>query len=473
VIKYRPLVLEKGEAMAYNFKECNREQIYLMPPSLQEWLPEKDMAWFIIDVVEQMDLSAYYRKYRADGRGQEAYDPSMMVALLLYAYSNGIQSSRAIERVCERDIGFKVITGDEKPDHTTIARFRQESGKGMEEMFTEALKLCAKAGLVKVGVVALDGTKMKADAALESNRTYEHIESEVKRMLAEAEAKDAEEDKLYGKDKRGDELPEELQDRRSRIERLKECKARLEQEKAERVTRQKEKIEEREKQESETGHKKRGRKPKDPDTVTKADTKANVTDPDSRIMKTRTGYVQGYNGQAVVTESQIIIAAELTSEENDIKQLLPMIEKADENIAGLELTDSGIGVVLADAGYCSDANMENTKPDGPECIIAVKKDWKQRQAIKEADPPRGRIPEKLSLRERMERKLLTKRGRTLYKKRGQIVEPVFGQIKTCRGILKFMRRGFEACAQEWKLICATHNLLKLWRSGKLAFNENC
>jgi transposase len=203
--------------MAYNLKECNREQIYLMPPSLQEWLPEKDMAWFIIDVVEQMDLSAYYRKYRADGRGQEAYDPSMMVALLLYAYSNGIQSSRAIERLCERDIGFKVIAGDEKPDHTTIARFRQENGKGIEELFTEALKLCTKAGLVKVGVVALDGTKMKAAAALESNRTYEHIESEVRKMLAEAEAKDAEEDKLYGKDKRGDELPEELRDRRSRL----------------------------------------------------------------------------------------------------------------------------------------------------------------------------------------------------------------------------------------------------------------
>ena len=153
--------------MAYNFKECNREQIYLMPPSLQEWLPEKDMAWFIIDVVEQIDLSSYYRKYRADGRGQEAYDPSMMVALLLYAYSNGIRSSRAIERLCERDIGFKVIAGEAKPDHTTIARFRQESGKGMEELFTEALRLCAKAGLVKVGVVALeDGTKMKADAAL-------------------------------------------------------------------------------------------------------------------------------------------------------------------------------------------------------------------------------------------------------------------------------------------------------------------
>lgn len=459
--------------MAYNFKECNRGQIYLMPPSLQEWLPEKDMAWFIIDVVAQIDLSTYYRKYRADGRGQEAYDPSMMVALLLYAYSNGIRSSRAIERLCERDIGFKVITGDEKPDHTTIARFRQENGKGIQEMFTEALKLCAKAGLVKVGIVALDGTKMKADAALESNRTLEHLESEVKKMLAEAEAKDAEEDKLYGKDKRGDELPEELQDRRSRLARLKECKARLEQEKVERVAKQKEKIEEREKQESEARQKKRGRKPKEPDAVSKADTKANVTDPDSRIMKTRTGYVQGYNGQAVVTESQIIIAAELTTQENDVKQLLPMIEKADENIMGLELNDRGVEVVLADAGYCSDANMENTKPDGPECIIATKKDWKQRQTIKEVEPPRGRIPEKLSLRERMERKLLTKRGRALYKKRGQIVEPVFGQIKTCRGILKFMRRGLEACAQEWKLICATHNLLKLWRSGKMVFNENC
>jgi len=419
-----------------------------MPPSLQEWLPEKDIAWFIIDVVEQMDLSGYYRKYRADGRGQEAYDPSMMVALLLYAYSNGIRSSRAIERLCERDIGFKVIAGDEEPDHTTIARFRQDNGKGIEELFTEALKLCAKAGLVKVGVVALDGTKMKADAALESNRTYEHIQSEVKKMLAEAEAKDAEEDKLYGKDKRGDELPEELRDRGSRLARLKE------------------KIKEREKQELETGQKKRGRKPKEPDAVTNADTKANVTDPDSRIMKTRTGYVQGYNGQAVVTESQIIIAAELTTQQNDVKQMLPMIERAEENIAELKLNDKGIEVVLADAGYCSDTNMEKTNTDGPECIIATQKDWKQRQATKEAGPPRGRIPEKLSLRERMERKLLTKRGRALYKKRGQIVEPVFGQIKTCRGILKFMRRGLEACAQEWKLICATHNLLKLWRSGK-------
>jgi transposase len=456
--------------MAYNIKTINREQIYLMPPSLQEWLPEKDMAWFVIDVVEQMDLSAYYRKYRSDGRGQEAYDPSMMIALMVYAYSNGIQSSRAIERLCERDIGFKVIAGDEKPDHTTIARFRQDNGKAVEELFAEALKLCAKAGLVKIGLVALDGTKIKANAALEANRSHDHIESEVKRMLAEAEAKDAEEDKRYGKDRRGDELPEELQDRGSRLARLKECKARLDQEKAEKVERQEEKIQEREKQEAETGQKQRGRKPKEPEAVTKADAKANVTDPDSRIMKTRSGYVQGYNGQAMVTENQIIIAAELTMEENDVKQLIPMIEKAEENMAALEINDETIGVVLADAGYCSDTNMDNERPEGPEYIIATKKDWKQRQELRETEPPRGRIPEKLTLKERMQRKLLTKRGRALYKKRGQIVEPIFGQIKTCRGMQKFMRRGYEACAQEWKLICATHNLLKLWRSGKMVFN---
>ncbi len=456
--------------MAYNIKTVNRQQIYLMPPSLQEWLPEKDMAWFIIDVVEQMDLGAYYRKYRADGRGREAYDPAMMLSLLVYAYSNGMQSSRKIERLCERDIGFKVIAGDEKPDHTTIARFRQDNGKAIEELFTEALKLCKKAGLVKVGLVALDGTKIKANAALEANRNYDHIESEVRRMLAEAESKDAEEDKLYGKDKRGDELTEELQDRGKRLARLKECKTRLEQEKAEKAAMQKEKIQQRQKEESESGQKKRGRKPKEPDAVIRDDAKANITDPDSRIMKTRSGYVQGYNGQVMVTENQIIIASGLTMEENDVKQLIPMIKKAEEAIAELEMDDKGIGIVLADAGYCSDTNMENERPDGTEYIIATRKDWKQRQELRETEPPRGRIPGKLTLKERMQRKLLTKRGRELYKKRGQIVEPVFGQIKTCLGIQKFMRRGFEACAQEWKLICAAHNLLKLWRSGKMTLN---
>lgn len=452
--------------MAYNFIESNRDQTYLMPPSLREWLPEGDLAWFILDAVDQMDLTGMYLKYRSDGKGQAAYEPSMMVALLLYAYSLGLRSSRQIERLCERDIAFRVIAANQRPDHSTIARFRQENGKGLEQFFTDVLKLCAKAGLVKVGVVALDGTKLKANAALEANRTYLHIEKEVKKMLTEAEAQDAEEDKLYGKDKRGDELPNDLRARASRLKRLKECKQRLEEEAAARATQQKEKIEAREALESETGRKKRGRKPNEPTPEPEAETKANPTDPDSRIMKTRRGYVQGYNGQAVVTERQIIVAAELTTQENDVNQLHPMVERAQENISALELKYQALKSVLADAGYCSEANIEKIDPVGPEHLIATRKDWKQRQALAESPPPRGRIPHDLSKRDRMERKLLTQRGRALYKKRGQIVEPVFGQIKAGRGITTLMRRGFEACAQEWKLICATHNLLKLWRSGK-------
>jgi hypothetical protein len=268
----------------------------------------------------------------------------MMLTLLVYAYSVGIQSSRQIERLCERDIAFKVIAANQAPDHCTIARFRQENGKGIEKLFTDVLKLCAKAGLIKVGVVALDGTKVAANAALEANRTYGHIEKEVAKMLTEAETKDAEEDKLYGKEKRGDELPDDLRDPESRLKRLQECKKRLEEEAA------------------------------------------------------------------------------------------------------------------AEAGYCSDANLEKIDPQGPEHLIATQKDWKQRQAQASAPPPRGRIPQDLSDRERMERKLRTKRGRVLYKKRSQIVEPVFGQIKTGRGIKAFMRRGFDLCPGVETHLCYAQSL---------------
>jgi transposase len=450
--------------MAYNFMECNRDQMYLMPLSVREWLPEGDLALFLIDAVSQMDLEPFYQKYRLDGRGQAAFEPSMMTTLLLYAYSLGIRSSRQIERLCERDIAFKVVAGNQVPDHSTIARFRQENGKELEQLFTEVLKLCAKAGLVKVGVVALDGTKVKANAALEANRTYEHIEKEVAKMLREAEATDAGEDERFGEDQRGDELPEELRDRHSRLRRLLQCKQRLEEEAAAEAEKQREKIEERKMEEVESGQKKRGRKPKEPESEPVAEAKANVTDPDSRIMKTRSGYVQGYNGQAVVTQEQIIVSAELTIQENDVKQLHPMVESAQENLCAVAMEEQPIGAVLADAGYGSESNFEKIDSGGPEYFIATSKDWKQRQALAESPSPRGRIPDELGLRDRMERKLLTQRGRRLYKKRGQIVEPVFGQIKTVRGINTFMRRGFEACAQEWKLICATHNLLKLWRS---------
>jgi len=451
--------------MAYNFISCDRGQKYLLPPSLLEWLPEGDLTWFILDAVEQMEVEDFYKKHRSDGWGRAAFEPSMMVSLLLYGYCMGERSSRRIEQLCERDIGFRVIAANQRPDHSTIARFRKEHEKELEKLFTEVLKLCAEAGLVKVGIVALDGTKMKAHAALSSNRTQKHIEEEVEKMLEEAASKDAEEDRKFGKDKRGDELPEELRGRQSRLIRLKECKERLEREATEVVASQQRRIDEREAEEAETGRKKRGRKPKEPEEVKNKEAKANITDPESRIMKGRVGYVQGYNGQAVVTEGQIIVAAELTQEENDVQQLDPMVKKAGENLIEVGVKEE-MGVGVADAGYWSEANVKDASGTMPELLIAMKKDWKQREAIREQEPPRGRIPDGLSERERMERKLLTKRGKRLYSKRGQMIEAVFEQIKEVRRMRRFIRRGLSACASEWKLMCATHNLLKLFRSGK-------
>lgn len=198
--------------MAYNFMKNDREQGYLLPPNVREWLPQGDLAWFLLDVVAQMDLRAFYRGYREDGHGHPAFEPSLMVTLLLYAYCLGERSSRRMERLCERDLGFRVVTVNQAPDHTTIARFRQEHQEELAELFTQALHLCAEAGLVRVGTIAVDGTKVKANASLAANRTQEHLEQEARRMLAEAQARDEEEDRRYGERQRGDELPQELRD---------------------------------------------------------------------------------------------------------------------------------------------------------------------------------------------------------------------------------------------------------------------
>jgi transposase len=451
--------------MAYNLLECNREQMYLMPVSLKDWLPEGHLAWFILDAVKTIDLSKFYFKYRADGWGRAAYDPQMMVSLLLYAYCLGVRSSRQIERACEVDVAFRVITANQKPDYSTLCRFRSQNEEELGMLFTDVLRLCAEAGLVKAGVVALDGTKIKANASLSANRTQEYIEVEVKKMLAEAREKDEEEDRLFGKDSRGDEIPEELKDRNLRIVRLKECWERLLGEKEEKVQRQAEKIEKRKIEEEAMGHKKRGRKPKEVTKVLQeeAKTKANITDPDSRIMETRAGHIQGYNAQIVVDEGQIIIAADVAQEANDMHQLHPMIEKAQQELKAVGMKEE-IKKGLADAGYWSEKNLVSSLPTDPEFLVATTKDWKQRKAMRERGAPRGRIPKQLSVRDRMERKLLTKSGSTLYKLRSQMVEPVFGQIKAVRGCNIFMRRGIEAVQNEWRLICATHNLLKLFRN---------
>ena len=448
--------------MAQNFLACERDQQYLMPPSLREWLPEGHMAWFVLDAVAEMDLSAFYARYRHDGWGRAAYEPQMMVALILYSYCLGERSARGIERRLGEDVAYRVIGANQIPDHATIARFRAQHEGALAGLFGEILRLCAGAGLVKVGIVAIDGTKMGANASLAANRTKDAIEADVRRYLKEAGEIDAAEDALYGEGVRGDELPPELRDRTSRRARLREAKRRLHEEDAARAEAHQRHLAERERTESERGKKLRGRKPKAPEPQTRAT--ANTTDPGSRIMKTRQGYLQAYNAQAAVTGEQIILAAELTQRANDVAELHPMIAATEQSLHALGIA-SPIGTVLADAGYYSEANLADADPEGPELLIATTKSWKQRKAARDAPAPRGRIPTDMPPRERMERALLTTRGQALYRLRGQTVEPVFGQIKEPRRIRRFMRRGLSACESEWKLIAASHNLLKLFRQA--------
>jgi transposase len=458
--------------VAYNLLPCDREQDYLMPASLKEWLGEGHVAWFVIDAASQMDLSEFYAAYRNDGWGGAAYDPSMMVAVLLYAYCQGIRSSRKIARGLEEDVGFRVVAANQQPDFRTICRFRAEHEEALERLFVQVLRLCQEAGLVKLGIVALDGSKVAANAALDANRSYEDIEKEVRQMLADASQVDVEEDALFGPERRGDELPEGLGRRVERLERLQEAKARLERESAEKAQAAQEHVAQRQTAEVATGKKKRGRKPGMLETVLAVEGKANTTDPDSRIMKTRQGYVQGYNAQAIVSQDQIIVAVGVTQEANDVQQLKPMLKTLEHTLeaAGIEERP---GTGLADAGYWSEANVAACPiSEGTEWLIATVKDWKQRKALRERGCPRGRIPGHLSPRQRMERKLLTQRGRRLYRLRGITVEPVLGQVKEGQGCRRFMRRGVRAAQSEWFLMGTTHNLLKLWRSGLAPWGWN-
>jgi transposase len=440
--------------MAYNFLTVERDQTYLLPPSMKDWLPEDHLAFFVLDAVSEIDLSPFYSHYREDGWGAAAHDPEMMVALLLYAYCVGERSSRRIERRCHEDIAFRVICANQTPDHTTIARFRSGHECALTACFIEILRLCAAAGLVRVGVVALDGTKIEANASLHANRGREAIEREVRSMLSEAAAADQKEDELLGKSNRGDGLPEGLRTRGSRLVRLKECKARLEAEDAK--ARYEAELRRRAAIEAETGKKLVGRPPK-PKAPTKNSLVANPTDPDSRVMKKQYTYLQGYNAQALVSEDQIIVAAAITQEPADTHQLHPMLHEAGANLEAAKISDT-IGVLLADAGYYSETNLAIAKQEDPEFLIATTRQSKHRAgAVSGRGVPteaRGRV---------MQGKLATDEGRSLYAKRAYTVEPVFGHIKDIRDARRFARRGLRACDAEWKLICATHNLLKLWR----------
>jgi transposase len=445
--------------MGQNFRPVERDQAYLLPPSLRDWLPADDLAWFVLDVVGQLDLRSIYARYRADGWGAPAFDPALMTALLLYAYATGERSSRAIEARCQRDIAYRVIAANQVPDHATIARFRADHEQALEHLFGDVLRLCAEAGLGRLGVVALDGTKIAANAALDANRTIPQVETEIRTILAEAAATDAAEDAALGPDRRGDELPAELADPRSRLARLQEARRRLEATTAARQAEYEAHLTWRAETEAAMGKGLTGRKPKPPSG---SPPKANLSDPDSRIMKGALGYVQGYNGQAAVAADGLIIAADLTRQPADVGQLLPMLDIASGNLRSAGVRRR-IGTLVADAGYWSEANLAALPSDAPEVLIPPTSGANTRLVV---PPPRGRIPRGLSRRERMARRLATKTGGARYRRRAAIVEPVFGQIKEVRHIRRFQRRGFDACRSEWLLVCTTHNLLKLWRRRK-------
>ena len=442
--------------MAQNFIACDREQELLLPPSLREWLPEDHLAWFVLDAVDELDLSAFYAAYREDGWGRAAFDPQMMVALLLYAYAVGERSSRQIERRCREDIAFRVLTANHVPDHATIARFRARHEQALADTFAQVLALCAKAGLVSVGLVALDGSLLAGNASPEATRSYTSIREEVERMLAQAAQADAIEDERLG-DARGDELPAELSDARSRRERLRRCRAQLEQEQAAEEAAYQEHLAWRAAWEGEHGRKLAGRKPTPPAAGALAARRINTTDPDTRLLKRAGGRsVQGYNVQVVASPEQVIVAAQVTQSHNDGDQLAPMVAEAAGALrqAGVE---EPIGTVLADGGYWNSPAISDVRGRGIDVLVPTQD--RRRTA------PRRLAPRQGDEARRIEAVLSTPEGQALYRRRQQMVEPVFAHIKSIRRSDRFLRRGLTACRAEWQLIAASHNLLKLWRAG--------
>ena len=442
--------------MAQRFIAADREQTFLMPPSLREWLPAGHLAWFVIDAVEEMDLATFYGAYRADGHGRPAHDPAVMVALVLYAYSVGERSSRQIERRCVEDIAFRVIAANLSPDHSTVARFVVRHEDALADLFGQVLRLCARAGLGRAGSIALDSTKIAADASGQANRTYEQIAKEI---LQDAVRIDREEDERFGS-ARGDELPAELADPVTRKQRLREAKRQLEQEhEAERAARQ-EMLDRRAAHEARTGRKPIGRPPAERLAVgDRPGGRRNVTDLDSRPVKTPRGFIQGYNAQAVCTDDQIVIAADLVCNSSDGGQLEPMITAAREELAGAGL--AGPQVVLADAGYWHADQIRALQDDGLQVLVPPDAHHRIGRPP-DANPPSRRTG---GLYDQMRERLSEPEGRQRYSRRQATIEPVFGHTKHNRRAERFRRRGLAACRAEWRLITATHNLLKAFHAA--------
>ena len=506
--------------MPQNFIECRRDQSFLLPPSLLEWLPEGHLAWTVLDAVGELDLSAFYGAYRADGHGRPAYEPAMMVALLLYAYANGNCSSRGIERECVEDVAYRVIAANLAPDHSTIAEFRKRHETALAELFTGVLALCARAGLVTVGVLVVDGTKVHGNASHHNNLDYERL---ARAILAEADRIDAEEDELYG-EKRGDELPAQLQTLEGRRAALREAKRQLEAEReadeqadgdvegqlrgvleldaAEIVTRDsgregwlregkrqldvhrgrhprpvpraraarllqaerrmvEELAVERVANDAYEAYRARGldkrgwrlstNPPKPyqpPDEPTGV---VNTTDPDSHNMQTAHGWVQGYNAQAAVNEQQIVLGAEVMVRSGDFGNLGPVVAATEAELQKAGVPET-LGVVIADAGYWHQRQMEAIVSRGVKVLVSPDADRRKSKTKR---------PGSNGFYTFMRNVLATELGGGLYRKRQGIVEPVFGDIKFNRRIDRLSRRGRSAARAEWRLITTTHNLRKL------------
>jgi transposase len=499
--------------MAREFAGVQRGQLLLMPPSLSEWLPEDHLVWTVLGAVDQMDLERFRRAYRLGAAGRAPYDPAVMVALLLYAYARGTRSSRAIERACWEDVAFEVITGMRTPDHSTIAEFRRRHELEIAELFDDVLGLSREAGLVSVGVIAIDGTKIKASAAMDQNRDYHQVAIEI---LREAEEVDRQEDQLYG-DQRGDELPEQLRSREGRRAALEEAKRRI-QERGGRaveepaadevevdpersVTREGGRREwVREGRRELERHREQERRPVPNDRADRLfdaarrleqnhqvdlaanrayerwrtvarDTKGrrlggpvaayappeapqgtiNLSDPDSRVMRTNGSPPhQSYNAQAAVNENQIILAAEVTVDPPDFGHLEPMLDHAREHLQRHGVSQPP-ETVVADAGYWHTVQMQRIAAQGIEVLVPPD------SGVREGKRPGWEN----GLYDQMRRVLATEAGRASYALRKITIEPVYGQIKYNRGVTRFMRRGRAAVQSEWRLVTATHNLLKL------------
>jgi transposase len=447
--------------MAYNFLACDRDQAFLLPPDLRDWLPSDHLAWFVLDVVDQLDLGPFLKAYRADGHGRAAYAPRMLLAVLLYGYCTGVRSSRQIERRCQEDIAFRILAGNTTPDHVTIARFRVRHEQALAGLLVQSLKLCAAAGLVRLGLVALDGTKIEANAAAAANRTQATLELQVAKLLEQAAEADRVEDRQHGA-ARGDELPRALAGRAQRLGRLQQAKAQLEAEAAARQQRYHQRVAELAAAARARGQRPRAHiRPRRRDEAPNPKATVNTTDPDSRFVRGNGRTLQGYNAQAAATTGQVVVAAELTQQANDLQQLAPMLTAIRATLTSAGINDP-VQRLAADSGYWSIANVLAI-PEAPELLIPPARHGRHGKPRKDGKPSESKSD---SLRAAMLARLGSEQGKAGYAQRSRTIEPVFGQVKTIQGGGRFMRRGLQACQAEWQLLCGTHNLLKLWRGTR-------